>query len=303
MRSRRFPLVLCVGVAASLLASGPASAQAKYGIHFPGAAASAGIGGKLAVSVVLTNQPDAVTAFSFGVKHDATKLRLEKVSLGAALQAAIGASSEPDSRFFEVNQAPEGGTGVTIGMILSADNAAVVMAPGAAQALFVLEYTVTATVAGSTNVEVTGALGSPPVPVILDKNGVAQAPVGSPGPTTLAVTITEGPPAFLRGDVNQNGRYGVDDAILILDFLFGGSVLPAGEASRTQCPIVMNFDGTFLRGNREVEDLADLDLADPILLLQFLFQRGAPPAAPYPACGQPPRGADPDFDCDAFLCK
>ncbi len=54
-------------------------------------------------------------------------------------------------------------------------------------------------------VSITGDLGSPKVPVVLDRSGFAQLPTGMPTTTTL-VRLQGEAEGFIRGDVNQNGR-------------------------------------------------------------------------------------------------
>jgi mono/diheme cytochrome c family protein len=84
----------------------------------------------------------------------------------------------------------------------------------------------------------------------------------------IACGTPESPPlgAFRRGDAGGDGRLDVSDAIAILLYLFGG-----GGAG---CLDAMDADGR-----------SDVELADAVYLLQYLFRRGAPPPAPFDACG------------------
>ncbi|MEM7165061.1 MAG: putative Ig domain-containing protein [Planctomycetota bacterium] len=76
---------------------------------------------------------------------------------------------------------------------------------------------------------------------------------------------------FVRGDVNADGSQNLQDAVVLLNYLFvpGATVPPCLDA----CD--MNDDGA-------------LNLIDPINQLFALFQSGPPPASPYPNCGTDP---------------
>ena len=88
---------------------------------------------------------------------------------------------------------------------------------------------------------------------------------------------------FHRGDVRQNGRIDVTDAILILGFLFGGSPVGCQEAA-------------------DVDDDGQVLVTDAILLLRYLFSDGPPPAPPGPPgepCGLDPTGS-PSLGCSTY---
>lgn len=305
LRTRK--CVAALGLAAVLGLPWTASAQT-YNVHFITPSVSGQAGGTVTVRVGLDNQPEAVTAFSFGIQHDAEVLTVESVEIAADLQSVLGAGNTPDERFYNVETDPAGGTGVTIGLILSSDSATTTaIPPGLGHRLYNLRYRIADTAEGSTTVEISGSLGSPAVPVILDLEGVSQEPVGGPPApvTTATVNITEGPVPFRRGDVNQSGRLEITDAILILDYLVGGSRLPAGEPTRTNCVVAMNVNGDTRKGNPDVEDNRDIDLTDPIVLLQYVFDTvldPPPPATPFPQCGASEREVDESISCNDFNC-
>ena len=77
--------------------------------------------------------------------------------------------------------------------------------------------------------------------------------------------------SFRRGDVNQDGKYDIADAIKALSYLF------SSEPSTCVDAIDVNDDG-------------NVDIADPISLLGYLFAKAAPPVAPFPACGEDESG-------------
>jgi hypothetical protein len=286
----------------SLGLAAPAAAQDAYNVHFRSSTVTGPAGSTVTLGIGIANQPSALTGFSFGVKHDATKLTLESVDIGPDLQAALGPGKNPDEQFFAVNKTPQGGTGFTVAIILSKDDKNIVLAPGPDHHVFNAKYKIADAATGDAKVDVTGDLGTPKVAVILDKNGTAQAPVGAGAITSAVITVQAGPPPFKRGDASQSGRYEVSDGIIILDYLFSGGTLPAGASTRANCAIAMNFDGTVTKGTPGVEDEADIDITDAITFLQFLFQSGPVPAAPYPACGQPAIRPSPDFECKEFQC-
>ncbi len=72
---------------------------------------------------------------------------------------------------------------------------------------------------------------------------------------------------FTRGDIDQNGRLQVGDAINILMYLFALGREPA-------C-----MDSADINGDDRV------NVADAIVLLAYLFNGGAPPAPPFGTCG------------------
>lgn len=75
--------------------------------------------------------------------------------------------------------------------------------------------------------------------------------------------------AFIRGDANQDLTIDISDPIMVLDYLFGSTlVLPCEDAA----------DGN---------DDGDLNIADAIKVLQYLFGSGSAPPTPFP---------DPNFD-------
>ncbi|HZN59550.1 MAG TPA: hypothetical protein VFD71_15870 [Planctomycetota bacterium] len=302
----RFGWKLTVALLPAWLAVGvSASAQDKYNVHFRAARFSGAAGQVVPVAIGLDNQPLAITGFSFGVKHDATKLTLEGVDLGQAVIDAIGAGTQPDDRFYALDQNPVGGPGFTLAIILSADRAAAAIPAGLDHPIATARYRLPPAAAGDTTVTISGDLGNAnsKVDIILDANGVAKKPVGAPAPvTTATVAVSAGPSPFVRGDMNQSGRLEVTDAILTLDYLFGGSTLPAGEATRTNCIIAMNFDGSVSRSTPTTEDPEDVDLSDVVALLTYVFRRGVAPPAPFPACGQPTATAGATAECKEFLC-
>jgi hypothetical protein len=94
-----------------------------------------------------------------------------------------------------------------------------------------------------------------------------------------AGSSTSRPADFLRGDADASGDVNVADAFTILAIVwldeFPSACLGAADA-----------DGSDLLG-----------IADAVYLLNFLFDRGSPPPAPYPSPGPPEAG---DLPCDRY---
>lgn len=307
MRSRRLVTSLAaLGFVSAALLPASAGAQDRYNVHFRSAQVTGQAGQPITIPIAIDNQPGAVTALSLGVKHAANFLTLQRVDLGPALQSLVG--STPDERFYSLDLNPAGGTGFTFAVILGRDSSAAVAIPaGLDQHILSPRYQIAAAAAGTTQVQITEDLGSPKVKTILDVKGVAKTPTATPAPiTTTTLTITEGPAPFLRGDTNQSGKLDISDAILILDYLFQGSRLPAGAPTRDGCAVAMNVDGSTGDGTPDVEDERDINATDAIVLLRYIFPIAASPpapAAPFPQCGPSPNPIDAGITCTTFQCR
>lgn len=274
-----------------------------YNVHFRSASVSGNPGEMVTLGVGIANNPERVTGFSFGVKHDAAKLTLDSVTIAPDLQSALGEGNVPDANFFALNQTPAGGAGFTVAMILSPTDPNSAIAPGLDHHVFDVKYVIAAGATGGARVDITGDLGTPRVAVVLDQNGVSQAPAGAAAVTSAAVVVAGTSQGFLRGDTNQSGRLDITDGVLILDFLFGGSALPAGQASRDNCLVAFNVDGSVSSGTPDEEDVADINNTDALFFFQFLFQRGPLPPLPFPACGESLSPVNASVECGAFNCR
>ncbi len=83
---------------------------------------------------------------------------------------------------------------------------------------------------------------------------------------------------FRRGDANASGSLDVSDAIRLLGTLFG---IAAGSPLCLLCADAA-----------DTNDDGQLNITDPIFLLQFLFLGGPSPPAPFPECGPDPTAVD-----------
>jgi len=99
---------------------------------------------------------------------------------------------------------------------------------------------------------------------------------------------------FVRGDVTQDGRVDVSDAIFILDFLFRGGRTPG-------CLDSADVDDSAQPGASKLP----VNVNDPVVLLQWLFGGGPSPPAPSPSatppqtCG-PDRQLRDDLECEDY---
>ncbi|MCZ6794077.1 MAG: dockerin type I domain-containing protein, partial [Planctomycetota bacterium] len=84
--------------------------------------------------------------------------------------------------------------------------------------------------------------------------------------------LTE-PPDFRRGDVDGDGRINMTDATRLANMVLGSAEPPGGQPNRDAW---------------DVDDNGEVDFADAIWLLRFLFEGGPPPLDPFVAAGQDP---------------
>ncbi len=140
-----------------------------------------------------------------------------------------------------------------------------------------------------------GEAESPSVTVISAAQARVVAPPGTAGPIDVRAANPDGServaavrytylpvvvePGFVRGDVNADGEINISDAIGILAYIFRSGQAPCLDA------LDVNDDGA-------------LNIADAVSLLGYSFAMQAPPARPFPECGEDP-SAD-AFGCEAF---
>ena len=87
--------------------------------------------------------------------------------------------------------------------------------------------------------------------------------------------------SFTRGDVDQDQTINVGDAVAMLNYLAGNGPIPCLDAA-------------------DVNDDGEVTIVDPVYLLHWLFNAGAPPELPLFPCGPDPT---PDtLDCASPAC-
>jgi hypothetical protein len=108
-----------------------------------------------------------------------------------------------------------------------------------------------------------------PYPPPLDGKVDIEIAIGQ-SRTRLPLAFTYiGSGGFVRGDVNTTGSVEISDALAALVHLFAGR------------PI-------FCEDTADTDDNGTLNLSDAMVILNYLFKDGAPPAAPFPALGIDP---------------
>ena len=85
---------------------------------------------------------------------------------------------------------------------------------------------------------------------------------------------------YVRGDINDDLRVDVSDAVRLLLHLFAGRV--------AACPAAGDSNGD-----------SEVDVSDVAYLLNHLFRGGPPVPPPFPGCGVVPPGQS----CDAHACS
>ena len=112
---------------------------------------------------------------------------------------------------------------------------------------------------------------TPPGRDVVDVRVVNTTPGEYESETTLPFTYDGG--SFLRGDATDDGRIDISDPLKIVYTLFAGQTIECDDAA-------------------DVDDNEQINVTDAIYLLDFMFREGPAPAAPYPAFGPDPFGAE-----------
>lgn len=87
----------------------------------------------------------------------------------------------------------------------------------------------------------------------------------------VSFTYLQPPPAFIRGDAGGDGIVDISDALKVLLHLFSGVPVNCEDAS-------------------DADDNEALNLADSLVILNYLFKDGPAPPAPFPLAGVDPSG-------------
>ncbi len=100
------------------------------------------------------------------------------------------------------------------------------------------------------------------------ENGLSVQP--ELGPSSIRFVDADASPSFLRGDADLSGRVNLNDAIVILKYLFAGGLTP-------DC-----LDAY------DVNDAGVVDVSSAISVLNFLFLGRNAPRMPFPRAGRDP---------------
>ena len=103
----------------------------------------------------------------------------------------------------------------------------------------------------------------------------------------ITVPGTGGQAPFLRGDVDQDGTRNLLDAVAIVRAVFGLGI--RYELIRA------------CMDSADTDDDEDVDVADALFMLNYLFLRGPEIAAPAVSCGLDPSGEE--LTCSEYTCR
>jgi hypothetical protein len=248
------------------------TAHAQSSVRFRPGDYVASPNGTVTLPIEVASDADPVTGFSFGVTHRGP-ITVERVERSARFNAILGAT--PSADFLVVDTTPAGGAGFIVAAILPPGTGAPVIPAGVTH-VYDATYRAAADATGTATVTFTDSLsaqaGAPTVDLVVDfGNGTPRTFVA----TSEEVTFVQG---FLRGDSDLSGtRSGdfsralaVTDAVIILQHLFSGAAAPP------------------CRDAADADDTGDLRLTDALVILNFLFLDGIPPAPPFPTPGIDP---------------
>jgi len=225
--------------------------------------------------------PSRVQALSAGLEYPGDRLEVIEVLPGAAL-AAVNGGSGPD--FFHAGILADcfhGEAVVSMGapfdVILPAPDhtpdTEILLVKMGAVAPFYQGIAAPVTV----SLPFTDACDSPPVRNVVVVGGRSRPPLTEPIEITV-VPVVQVP--FVRGDANIDGRVDIADPIWILNELYQSGPVASCRAAKDA------------NADRRV------DSSDAVYLINYQFLDGAPPPAPFPACGVYPEQVL--EDCEAF---
>lgn len=219
-----------------------------------------GPGFEVSVEVRLTSQQAGVQGFWLGVCVDDARLRGSGLALQPVLQSMNGGLGP---EVVMLDQDPLGGSGITCGTIFALSGGATL---GPVLELPVITMTYDASrlpVFSTVSLTFCDSLGEPPFQTAVVVNGVEHAPLTIGTLTSYAGPFT---PAFLRGDVDQNGSVNLGDAVVLLQHAVWGAAVGCREAL-------------------DVNGSGSIDLSDAIGLLAHTFGGAPPIGQPFPDCG------------------
>ncbi|MEM7166232.1 MAG: hypothetical protein AAF581_12250 [Planctomycetota bacterium] len=218
--------------------------------------------------------PDNLTSWSYGICHDDTLASIVDVVHGTD---ALAANPLGPPGFSSINTTFGGGFALAIIIDLFGN---FFLSPGTDLEISVATYNRTAP--GQVPLAFCGTIGNPAVEVlVVNQAGVSAIPQTVDGLLDEMVVVP--PTEFIRGDANQDSVLNITDVIFLALWLFGAG--PAGDCESAA----------------DVNDNGALDpLEDVLGLVQYLFQAGPAPAAPFPTCG--PDGNMDTLTCDMTSC-
>lgn len=261
-----------IGLLLLIVSTVAAQPDDRYTLRTESGAAGVGEAVEIAVTLDATTgmngAANPLQSWSYGLCHDPLVASVASV-LDGATTATVNGGGPPDFNVITTN--PATGDGFTVAVVVNV-LLQQQLSPGLGYELNVATYEIN-TVEQSSCLRFCDNIGDPPAATLVGEVGGMQVrPVEVPGFLGLECELR-----FVRGDGNVDGTVDLADPIFNLAFLFSQGEQRCADAQDT------NDDG-------------QVDVADPVYNLTFQFQLGAPPTAPFPACGP-----DPTFDglgCD-----
>ena len=238
-----------------------------YTLHIPDVIAPHP--GPESIPILLDHTAGDLQGLSLGVCYDTASIDV----IGAEEGSAVLAITPAGAAFFSF--AMETGVGASIGMVFSLVPPLALLPPGTDQEIAVLSLEAAVAPPVSSTLQFCFEVGNPRVAVVVVVAGTSIIPLTVDG----SITFVE--PQFRRGDGNVDGAVDIADVLFLGLHLFDPTVndYPCREACET------NGD-------------AQIDIADMVYTLSYLFISGPPPGAPFPDCGPDPE-PETGFGCDA----
>lgn len=211
-----------------------------------------------------------LAAWSLGICHDAAVVMPIAAVPGAPLATLKGGAP---ADFIVVEFDPL--IGVEHGLVICFTSCSPLLPPVADLTLLTADYSLGGAPGSTTELATcnTVAVGGNPVPtIVVTQSAGSRIPLQEP----CAVTISD--PQLRRGDCSPDGSVTISDAIFYLSTLFGpAQPLACADACDS------NDDG-------------QLDIADAVRTLTYLFAGGVALPPPFPGCGTDPSS-------DAIECE
>jgi len=216
-------------------------------------------------------------AFSLGLQVDPTL-----VTIGGAIPsgpiALLHTGGGPD--YFGVGIHTDG---ITIGCVFAFDLTETLVLAGPTDIVEITGQGVSTALLGQANPLATGlnfvdTLGAPPVENAVAVNFAEFAPVLSPGVLTFEPAADL---LFIRGDLDGSISINLADVIQLFLYVFDGV-------------------GGDCLDSLDVNDDGVIDIADGVFELNYIFEAGVAPAAPFPACASD--GTIDLLDCALTTC-
>ncbi len=214
------------------------------------------------MSATATHTED-MKAFSFGVDYEAADVTVADVTTVGT--AADGADFE--AAIIDNNVGTEGGwwtIGVVLDLIPPLEDS-IPAATGNSLVNFQVQIDEDAESDSEIAVTPRSGLGTVPVQIWF----VSDSGAIEPEVLAAKIVVLDGTASFLRCDANRDGAISLADAILALQYLFGGASATCEDAMDS------NDDGA-------------ISLVDAIYCLGYLFQGAMPPPPPFPDAGEDP---------------